>query len=318
MLSVAQCPDYSKSSVLNYRRATTIVNGWVQVFNPFDVPVNALLYHSDNPASSFTTYTIAPGVRTMLQWEGQHITLANDWGIQLQFPDNQKTCIFFIGSAGSFADRTYVIDFRNMNWNNPGGPLRIQETNSFTDPRDGKTYKTIRLGNQVWMAQNLNYAFQGGYIDAEKVFVRDGSWCYHTSNDCKESGRFYGWYAAKQVCPSGWHLPSVMEWFDLISFTGGKPAMMDQLTRDGFNLTFAGYVTLKQADPVNYLERTATAKVKDVKEHLNENSAALFWSSDPYTQPNTWSYLHLVRGKPEFTNIYYSGDGGFSVRCVKD
>jgi len=83
------------------------------------------------------------------------------------------------------------------------------ETETFTDPRDGKVYKTVKIGNQVWMAENLNF-------DCE------GSKCY--DNDPKNAekyGRLYDWETAMKVCPPGWHLPSKEEWVELVNFAGG-------------------------------------------------------------------------------------------------
>ena len=89
---------------------------------------------------------------------------------------------------------------------------------------EGKTYKTVKIGDQTWMAENLNYDVQG-------------SRCYE--NDpayCAKYGRLYNWAMAmgldescnqswcsgphKGICPSGWHIPSNEEWEKLVNFVG--------------------------------------------------------------------------------------------------
>jgi len=82
----------------------------------------------------------------------------------------------------------------------------------FTDPRDGKIYKTVKIGNQIWMAENLAYKTQ------------KGSWADNNDeNNVKMYGYQYNWEAAHNACPPGWHLPSRAEWETLIGNLGSEP-----------------------------------------------------------------------------------------------
>ncbi|MDR0516273.1 MAG: hypothetical protein LBH25_04440 [Fibromonadaceae bacterium] len=72
-----------------------------------------------------------------------------------------------------------------------------------------QAYKTVKIGTQTWMAENLNYN-------------TEGSKCYENEPaNCEKYGRLYNWETAKEVCPSGWHLPSNEEWDKLYRFADG-------------------------------------------------------------------------------------------------
>jgi uncharacterized protein (TIGR02145 family) len=91
-------------------------------------------------------------------------------------------------------------------------PQMVQPTpaaTTFTDSRDGKVYKKVAMGAQVWMGENLNYA-------------AGGSKCYENkSSNCEKYGRLYDWETANKACPAGFHLPTDAEWTVLENSVGG-------------------------------------------------------------------------------------------------
>ena len=122
---------------------------------------------------------------------------------------------------------------------------------TLTDERDGQTYKTVKIGNQVWMAENLNYASLQSTDSLDST-----SFCYEDDPDnCEEYGRLYLWSAVmdsaatwsdngkgcgygvvcsptfpvRGVCPAGWHVPTRDEVMELIDAVGGLDVVGDML-----------------------------------------------------------------------------------------
>jgi uncharacterized protein (TIGR02145 family) len=88
---------------------------------------------------------------------------------------------------------------------------------TFTDTRDGHEYKTIQIGTQTWMAENLAYLPTTTPITTWS----NTEPCYYVY-DYAKYGVLYNWTAALTACPTGWHLPSDAEWTVLLNYLGGQ------------------------------------------------------------------------------------------------
>jgi uncharacterized protein (TIGR02145 family) len=110
------------------------------------------------------------------------------------------------------------------------------ERGIWTDSRDGKTYKITKIGEQVWMAENLNYNVSGSKCYGEDGLVYDKDELYKDERgitlssseiqaNCDKYGRLYDWAAAMAVCPSGWRLPSNADWDKLYRYADGDEGM---------------------------------------------------------------------------------------------
>lgn len=105
------------------------------------------------------------------------------------------------------------------------------ETSSFTDTRDGQTYKTVKIGNQWWLAQNFNYE------------TDEGSMCYlDVPKNCTQKGKLYTYEAAVASVPDGWRLPSDKDWQILEMYLGMPEHVAKQEGKRG---KYQGYMLWK-------------------------------------------------------------------------
>ena len=205
---------------------------------------------------------------------------------------------------------------------------------TLTDPRDGKTYKTVVIGKQTWMAENLNYYDTIAYPNLIKY-----SWCYGDSvSNCDVYGRLYTWevamdsagvwskngkgcgcgkscsptYPVQGICPSGWHLPSKREFEILLQSLNSGNQAIQLKSSDGWDDGSNG------TDDFGF---RALPAGRFSKQFGGKGSATYFWSSTQHDFYEEKAYdLRLVsENKAWLTDAHTMwGEFGKSVRCVKD
>ena len=177
----------------------------------------------------------------------------------------------------------------------------IHEDNSsqkgiMLDPRDNQKYKTVTIGNQTWMAENLNYKTQDSY-------------CYENeASNCSKYGRLYTWMSAKSACPSGWHLPSNAEFKPLFEYLGGESIAGTKLmSKSGWNKNGNG------TDAVGFSALPAGRR-RFNGDFNDDGSNAFFWSA---TKVNSGAYSMKLYCEYAFLTDDNKYDA-ISVRCLKD
>jgi len=159
---------------------------------------------------------------------------------------------------------------------------------------DGNRYKTLRIGNQVWMAENLR-------VTRDRAGNPLRSYCFDDKEiNCEKYGRLYTWDMALKAVPDGWHLPSDSEWQKLVDYLGGSQIAGKKLiagSSTGFEALLAG--------GADFLGR-----------YLYKDEFALFWSS---TEVDGERAYHQDVSRNGTSDHFAARKGArVSVRCVKN
>lgn len=180
------------------------------------------------------------------------------------------------------------------------------------DSRDGRSYKTVVIGNQIWMAEDLKYA-----PDSGNAAVGKHSWCYEDNDEyCEKYGRLYDWTATvdtldshcgynhncepfdeprQGICPEGWHIPSQKEAVELRTILSSA----DEDDDFGFDVQLSGY-----------------RNIKGQTGSFGFGKTIIYWTIDQYTDQYARNFIFSSS-----MAVAYSWDFKFdarSVRCLKN
>lgn len=185
---------------------------------------------------------------------------------------------------------------------------------------------TVRIGNQVWMVENLNVElFRNGdpipYARSRSEWMEYANtgkpaWCYYEGNSENGSlyGKLYNWYAVNDprgLAPYGWHVPTIAEWTFVVNYLGGLNSAGEELKsrygwqRNGRGNNKSGWSGLPGG-------KRSTFGDFDFIE-----TGGYWWTRSKYSKGKAWyCALRFEDGKVSKRN--YDMGNGFSVRCVRD
>ena len=211
---------------------------------------------------------------------------------------------------------------------------------TMTDERDGKVYRTVTIGKQTWMAENLNY------YDSTDLSVKKKSWCFGKkdngdSSTCDVAGRLYTWAAAmdsagvwstngkgcgynrpcsstapvRGICPEGWHLPTSYE-FDLLRIAVGGTSISGEVLKSTSGWDDYDGESGNGTDSFGF--SALPAGYGNINGYFdNDGKYAHFWTSTDFNIYNAY-LLTFYYNLDETRSSYTETEVIFSVRCVKN
>jgi uncharacterized protein (TIGR02145 family) len=235
------------------------------------------------------------------------VTINGGTSDSISLVNDSATVIVLVSSGGS--SQSYTLH------------LTGKHSGTFTDTRDGQSYKAVKIGSQWWMAQNLNYAGSSATVGR----------CYNDSGSyCANYGRLYAWaeamdapseydtatfnatLPAQGVCPNGWHVPSDSEWTTMqllivdASYTTDGTKLK---STSGWSGTGSGTNTYGfRALPGGEFYGTSFYYVGDY---------GFWWSATEYDASTAWN-RSMFYNYADVGGINNIKSYGFSLRCMKD
>ena len=198
--------------------------------------------------------------------------------------------------------------------------------------QDGHTYKTIQIGTQEWMAENLRTTKYRGGQSIDSIYellpwLENTTGAYTSANfitdkDCPK-GKLYNWYAitnSNEICPVGWHVPTDDDWRTLLNFI--------DVNSGGGTLENVAANKMKTSSPIYWGNTLGTNETgfsaipgaylgAEIEGFEGDDFSATFWSASAFTE-ESGSKVLLTAGDTSAFIVESNKKNGLSVRCVKD
>jgi len=239
--------------------------------------------------------------------------------------------LLIIGVFLVFASSCEKDDNNGSSSNNPTNGKTTAVFNSavtygtMTD-QDGNVYKTVTIGTQTWMAENLrttkyNDGTAVSNATTEWASLTTGAYCnYNNTTDIDTIatyGRLYNWYAVNtsKLAPRGWHVPSDAEWSTLTYYLGGESVAGDKLKETGATHWIRPHTGV--TNETGFTALPGGYRLFSNGAYLYIGEVGNWWSSTESSTSNAWMrYVEKTSG--DVVSLRFVKEFGFSVRCVKD
>ncbi len=195
---------------------------------------------------------------------------------------------------------------------------------------DGNVYRTVRIGTQIWMADNLktsrlnNAGFMPNKTDnSQWANMTTAAYCYHNNDAANNTiyGKLYNWYAVAtgKLAPQGWHVPDSTELRTLIDFVGGESVAGGALkTTDLWNSPNTGATNSSNFNWYPAGSRYGLLGSALDGNFINFGANAFAWSSTSVSSTSATSYNLGSYNKTMILKLSSIKSSGQSVRCIKD
>jgi uncharacterized protein (TIGR02145 family) len=191
---------------------------------------------------------------------------------------------------------------------------------------EGNYYRTVKIGNQLWMAENLKTTKYKNGVDIPLVTdntswgnLNTAAYCWYNNDGPSYKatyGALYNWYAVNSglLCPIGWHVSSIADWTTLIDFLGGSSIAGGKLKEIG-----TLYWNSPNTGATNESGFSALPGGIRFGGYFSNIGAGSYWWSATLAEPDVSAWTETLYSE----YIYISGgdfpnDTGLSVRCIKD